>query len=87
MTLSIPNDLAQRIQQRLQAGCYNNETEVLSAALDLLERRDRLHEEIAVSLAQFEAGQYTAFGPDSLAQFRDVIAAEEQRLPGKTASP
>ncbi|MCL1470599.1 ribbon-helix-helix domain-containing protein [Argonema antarcticum] len=41
MNITLKPEQAELIQQKLNSGKYNNADEVISAALELLERRDR----------------------------------------------
>ena len=52
MTITLPPELASIVQQHLDSGKYDDPTEVLSEALELLEHREQSVSELCETLRQ-----------------------------------
>lgn len=81
MNLSLPADIADRIQAQLATGEFKSEEEVLREALDTLERRQeslaRLKEIVAEAEADIAAGRVGPFDREALKQqVRAELAAK-----------
>ena len=66
MSISIDPSQAERIQQLMKAGGFTDEAAVVTAGLELLERKQRLHALVQEGLDDFNAGRVldheTVFG-------------------------
>jgi antitoxin ParD1/3/4 len=52
MPISIPTDLEERIRAKIESGLYDDPTEVMRAAMRLLDRRDQRLQELRASIAE-----------------------------------
>jgi antitoxin ParD1/3/4 len=60
MGLEITPDLEDMVHAILQGGRYENESEVLRAALSLLGQRDQLRKDIQNGIAELDRGDYVS---------------------------
>jgi len=96
MTFSLTPELEQLVQQKVESGLYPSASEVIHAALRLLEERDRarqarrnrLREEIAIGIEQIDRGEYTSYDEHSLGTLVDRVRSEGRKklTPGEGAS-
>jgi antitoxin ParD1/3/4 len=52
MSLTVPADLEETIREKVQSGLYDDPSEVIRAAMRLLDKRDRQLQELRVSIAE-----------------------------------
>jgi|GEM_PF-5941264 len=58
MNLQITPDIKEKINNILQAGDYETETEVIDDALNLLQKRNQLRSDIQEGIRQLDRGQF-----------------------------
>lgn len=80
MTIEVPGEFVAFVQQRVASGIYASESEVVRAAFDLLEKRERLLEKIDAGVAQLAAGEFTEYDANSRARFLADVTDESERL-------
>ncbi len=86
MTLSLPKDLDQFVNQLVESGLYPCAEDAICDGLRLLKDQEELRKirlaelrkEVAVGLEQLERGQYKAYDESTLHQLRDELVAEIQ---------
>lgn len=81
MTVALPPDLEQFVENEIASGRYGSEDELLCDALRLLRARrlQRLRKEIRIGIDQLDRGEGTQISSDEeLAAFFDEIEAEVQ---------
>jgi putative addiction module CopG family antidote len=68
MSITVPTDLEERIREKVESGDYSDPSEVIRAAMRLLEKRDRELQEIRASiqegLAAIERGEGIELTPE-----------------------
>jgi putative addiction module CopG family antidote len=69
MSISLTPDLHRLVQEKLAAGSYGSEEEVLQAALQALDAQEQTLAAIAEGYADFEAGRIRSF-EEADAEFR-----------------
>jgi antitoxin ParD1/3/4 len=83
MSISVPADLEERIREKVESGQYDDPSEVIRAAMRLLDTRDRkLHELralVAEGLASIERGEGREWTPELMEEI-DREADEMIRL-------
>ena len=83
MSISVPADLEDSIRQKVDSGHYGDASEVIRAALRLLEVRDRRVQEIRASIAEglaaIERGEGIELTPELMEEI-DREADEQIRL-------
>ncbi len=87
MNVSLTPDLAQRIQKKIEDGNYHSATEVIRAALFLLEEREErdrlkletLRTEIAIGSEQLKNGNYSEYDERSISTLIDEIQTEGRK--------
>jgi antitoxin ParD1/3/4 len=52
MAIYVPTDLEERIRQKVDSGQYDDPSEVIRAAMRLLDKRDRRLQELRASIAE-----------------------------------
>lgn len=74
ISVSVPDDLAAQIDQRVAAGEYPSANEVAVAAIRLLFDReahlDFLRSEIDVAAKQFASGEFRSLSPELLGEIK-----------------
>jgi len=81
MDVPIPAALEQFVHDVISTGRYGDAVEVVTEALRLLERRERLRQEVAAGVEQLDRGEYTEYDEGSFEQFaRDVETARQERF-------
>jgi len=86
--VNLPEHQSKFIQQRVKSGRYQNASEVVRAALRLLEQREaedeaklaRLRGIAAESFAALDRGEFTALTPEAMDGFFDEM---DRRVRGK----
>jgi antitoxin ParD1/3/4 len=69
MNVSLTPKLEEFVREKVDSGLYNSASEVVREALRLLDERDRerrLHEELAIGLAQIERGETVPWNAELL---------------------
>jgi antitoxin ParD1/3/4 len=83
MAISVPADLEESIRQKVDSGRYGDASEVIRAALRLLEARDQRAQELRTSIAEglaaIERGEGIELTPQLMADI-DREADEQLRL-------
>jgi len=80
MNVSLTPELEAMIQQQVDSGRYNNASEVVREALQLLDERDRLEHLrslVLVGLEQAQRGELVEFTPEL---FEEIDRRVEERL-------
>ena len=69
MTITLPRELELAVNDRLKSGTYKNTEELISAALRLLEARekgmDTLRSEIMRGVDDIDQGRFTSYASDA----------------------
>ena len=78
MNVPVPLALEQFVESAVSSGRYRSAAEVVTDALQLLQRRERLRREVAAGIEQLDRGQYTEYDEDGFEQFANDIEAERQ---------
>ncbi|MBU4272905.1 MAG: type II toxin-antitoxin system ParD family antitoxin [Planctomycetes bacterium] len=87
MQVHIPADLEPFVQGVVESGSFHTPAEVVGEALRLLERRERLINDVKAGVTQLDRGEYTEYGDESCQDFLADVEAEEQvRFPSPEAS-
>lgn len=87
MDIAIPSDLEQFVASAVRDGAYENPSAVVTEALRLLEKRERLRRDVAAGVAQLDAGQHTDYGEDDRDAFHEAIRRRETELyPGESGN-
>jgi antitoxin ParD1/3/4 len=92
MSPAIPVEFVPFVSRELASGKYGSEAEVVSAALRLLEQRERkldaLRAAIQVGVDQLERGEFVEIADDAAlhAFFDDIQTRGAARLEGKNAN-
>jgi antitoxin ParD1/3/4 len=83
MSMTVPADLEERIREKVESGQYDDPSDVIRAAMRLLDTRDRKLQElralVAEGLASAERGEVDEFTPALMAKI-DREADEMIRL-------
>ncbi len=87
MSLTFPPEFEAFVHTRVASGAYPSEQAVLRTAFDLLEKRERLLEQIDEGTQQLLAGQFTEYGDDERHKFLADIAAVASRLDSVRTQP
>jgi antitoxin ParD1/3/4 len=88
MNVSLTPRLASLIREKVESGRYNNASEVVHEALQLLEERDRF-QRLRAALAEGEKGEGIPFTPELVAQMKQDAAqmAREGKQPNPDVCP
>ena len=72
MTVTLPPELQQFVEEQIESGQYPNQADVIQAGLHLLlNRRDELRSLLAAGFDQADRGEVAPFDPlDSLAEIK-----------------
>lgn len=65
----IPTEYELFVQGAVKSGNFHTPAEVVGEALRLLERRERLLNDVKTGVAQLDQGDYSEYGPDSCRDF------------------
>jgi putative addiction module CopG family antidote len=87
MSSTLPPEFEAFVHARVASGAYPSEQAVLRTAFDLLERRERLLEQIDEGTQQLLAGQFTEYGEDEHGKFLADITATAARLDAARTQP
>jgi antitoxin ParD1/3/4 len=83
MSIHVPTDLEESIREKVESGQYDDASEVIRAAMRLLDRRDRrlqeLRASIAEGLAAIERGEGIELTPEVMREI-EREAQERHRL-------
>lgn len=83
MSIYVPADLEERIHEKIESGQYDDPSDVIRAAIRLLDKRDRKLQElralVAEGLASAERGEVDELTPELMARI-DREADEMIRL-------
>jgi antitoxin ParD1/3/4 len=83
MSIHVPADLEESIREKVESGQYDDPSDVIRAAMRLLNRRDRrlqeLRASVAEGLAAIERGEVDEITPELMANI-DREADEQIRL-------
>ena len=84
MDVPIPSALEQFVHDVISTGRYGDPAEVVAEGLRLLERRERLRQEVAAGVEQLDRGEYTEYDEGSFEQFaRDIETERQERFGNK----
>jgi antitoxin ParD1/3/4 len=72
MSITVPADLEESIREKVESGLYDDPTEVIRAAMRLLDKRDRQLQELRALVAEgraaAERGEVDEFTPELMAK-------------------
>ena len=78
MTVTLPPELQQFVEEQIESGQYPNQTDVIQAGLHLLlNRRDELRSLLAAGIDQADRGEVAPFDP--MASLADCMIAVAHR--------
>lgn len=87
MSLTFPPEFEAFVHARVASGAYPSEQAVLRTAFDLLEKRERLLEQIDEGTQQLLAGEFTEYAVDERHKFLAEITATAARLDASRTQP
>lgn len=83
MNILLPTALENFVKETVEAGLYNNESEVMSEALRLLQIREKkrkaLFDALDKGFEDLEAGRYTTYIPELLDKITDDVIAKNKK--------
>ncbi len=86
MEISLPQDLQQFVEEKVRAGQYANQSDVIRGALEVLKAQEtltpedieELRKEIAIGIEQADRGDFVEFDADQIkAEGRRWLAAKK----------
>jgi antitoxin ParD1/3/4 len=80
MNVAIPTEMEGFVATVVQSGTYRDPAEVVGEALRLLEKREKLRQEIQAGIDQLDRGEYTEYDESTLDNLLEDIREEERRL-------
>ena len=83
MNILLPAALENFVKESVETGLYNNESEVMSEALRLLQikekKRKALFEALDKGFEDLEAGRHTTYTPELLNKIADDVIAKNKQ--------
>lgn len=80
MPMTVPQDLEERIRQKVESGQYDDPSAVIRAAIRLLDNRDKQLQELRASIAESLAAIERGEGREWTPELMDEIEREADEM-------
>ena len=84
MSITLPSDILDYVQQAVATGVHHDEAAVLAEGVRLLQRRDHFRQQAKLGVEQLDRGEFTEYDDAGISKRLEEIKAEGRERNSRT---